>query len=929
MKSRHLGAVVFIVLLAANLAACGDDGGGQHNHSAQDAGVSADAGDAQVDGGGDADAGGDPNACPTAALAADAAPVATTINGWTVSIDSATGAWAVTPPDGSAPVLRGPGSCARDANDGFMTPARLASGQAYVKDSFGNFQIELDSEKANLDWTPVRGVRPTVEPTDQGVAVRWPLPASVGPEATAELRFSAEGASNLGIALASSVDDLTTGEIAMDCQPDEAFFGLGSQVTGMNLRGRTFPLWTQEQGNGKPEDGGIYPLNNTPEAAYAPMGIWHSSAGYSAIIGHDDYSEIDLCETREDRVYLRSHRKLPKFVLVAGKTPKERLSALTEYTGRLDPAPPDWVFAPWFDAVGGPWRIDQVETVLRDNDIPASAIWTEDWIGGESTSTGYRLSYAWEWDPTMYPNLPDQIDGLHQDGFAFLSYFNPFVPQPTRMWDEGKQHGYLIQKEDGSVYTFMDPGFRRTSMVDLSNPDALNWFMDYEKTAASDLGIDGWMADYAEWMPVDAKLHSGQAGWEAHNRYPIAFQQANKRALAEAHANQSPSNDWTFFVRSGWASVNGGTAGTAPLMWGGDQNTNWKYDDGFPTTIPIGANLGMSGVAIYGPDIAGYNSLGTTNTDKELFYRWSAMGAFVPLMRTHHGGDECNNWSFDRDTETIAHYRRYASIHTLLFPYFKRLLAQAMDKGLPMVRHPYLVEPDRPALWTGKQYEFFLGDDLLVAPVLTQGATQRTVTLPEQDWWPLLGDAPVTGASAAEGNAVTTDVDAPVTEIPVFVRPGTALPLLSQVVDSFYGSNATGVSDLSSVDHELRLALYPTAQGDVTLAAHDGTSATGSGWTDTASLDWSTATLDGTTLPACASATDAQSCVDASARTVRLVGVTDSALAVGGATLQLTATQATKFIVGVAKDAWGEWAAPTDYSGLDPDAPSWCDGAPQ
>jgi alpha-glucosidase (family GH31 glycosyl hydrolase) len=909
-STLRLAAVGLVAALSSS--ACGD---APASEPSPDAGATTDAGDTTSDA--------ISTACSTEATDGADSLVATDVNGWTVSVNAVTGAWSVEPAAGGEAVLSGPGSCERDGDE-WRTPVRLASGEPETKESFGNFDIQLESQRSRLEWRSTANVAPKIEQSDGGVLIRWPLDSEDSDDATAELKFMAEGDDNLTIELASSVESLATGEIAMSCQPSEAFFGLGSQATGMDLRGRTYPLWTQEQGNGKPEDGGIFPLNNTPEAAYAPMGIWHSSMGYSAIIGHDRYSEIDLCEDSVDTVHLRSHSELPKFVLVAGETPKERLGAITEYTGRLDPAPPAWVFGPWFDAVDGPDRLEEVATTLRENAIPASAIWTEDWIGGSSTSTGFRLSYAWEWSQETYPDLPAQIDDLHDQGFAFLAYFNPFVPQTVPMFDEGSEAGYLIKDEDGEDYLFQDPAFRWASMVDLTNPDAIAWLADYQTTAADELGIDGWMADFAEWLPTDAALHSGESGWEFHNRYPLAWQEANRHALSQAHSDLSPSNDWTFFARSGWASTHGGSAGLAPTMWGGDQNTDWKYDDGFPTIVPIGAHLGMSGVAIFGSDIAGYNSLGTTNTDKELFFRWSATAAFHPLMRTHHGGDECENWNFDRDSETLIHFRRYASIHTLLYPYFDRLVAEAMQDGLPITRHPYLVEDDHPALWTGDQYTFFVGDDLLVAPVLERGATTRTVTIPTQGWWPLLGDEPLL-AAPVQGNAFSAEVDVPVTETPVFVRPGSIVPLLSEVVDSFYGASADGLTDLEDVDEALRLALYPDVDGHVELVEREGLSAFGTGWGDVD--DWSQAGLDEAVLPECAGADSHTSCIDPDARTVRLIDVESSTLRVGPGTLELEANEPTDFVVGVGGAAWGEFADPTPFSGLNADAPSWCGDA--
>src|SRR6185503_19159491 len=116
---------------------------------------------------------------------------------------------------------------------------------------------------------------------------------------------------------------------------------------------------------------------------------------------------------------------------------------------------------------------------------------------------GYRLSYAWEWDPGTYPDLPADIQRLHELGFSFLAYFNPFVPQTTRMWTEGILGGFLVKDAGGGPYVLTEPGFRPSGLVDLTNPRAITWLSGYLETAADDLAIDGWMADFAEWLPYD------------------------------------------------------------------------------------------------------------------------------------------------------------------------------------------------------------------------------------------------------------------------------------------------------------------------------------------------------------------------------------------------------------------------------------------
>lgn len=940
MKTRTL------LILALALAACADDGAsspGPLADATPDAIADTGSGTAEPDaladtGGADAgqDAGADTAQDAAADVAVDAAvdtsqdtgappplacvagvvgagpPVTATINGFTVTADPATGAWEVTPPGAAAPTMRGPGTCV----DG-LPAARASIGEPFVQIGFGAFQIHLEGPDSMAQWLPVTGDPPLVSADGDDLVISYPAFAPIG---ALDLRFSPAGTDDLAIAL-QTVADVDGGEVVLTAGLDEGWFGLGTQVTGMDLRGGTYPLWTQEQGISKPPGGGLFPISNIPEAAYAPMGVLHSSAGWSAVLATDAYAEVDLGDARPDRVALRTHAALPAFVLVPGLTPKERLSAVTRYTGR-PPLVAPWQLAPWNDAVGGPERLHEVAGLLRDNHIPSSAIWSEDWIGGDQGPNGFRLSYAWAWDPATYPDLPADIAWLHDNGFAFLAYFNPFVPEPTAMWGEGVAGGWLVKDAAGEVYDFLDPAFRNAGLVDLTDPGAREWLMGYLRTAAGDpadggLGIDGWMADFAEWLPHDAVMYDGQTGWEAHNTYPLEWQRANVEAMEDVHGG-GPETGWTFFARSGWASTSGGTAGIAPSMWAGDQNTNWAADDGMQTVLPIAAHVGLCGVSMFGSDIAGYTSIGVPNTTKELFLRWASLGAFHPLMRTHHGSDECGNWSFERDPETLGHYRRMAVIHTLLYPLFSALAAESSATGIPITRHPWLVEPSRPGLWTGVPYEVFLGDDVLVAPVLEAGAPGRAVRVPGPGWWPLVGSAPLAAAEAG-GGAWGASVAAGPGEIPVFVRPGAVLPLLGDPVDSFYGSTEVGVTSLEDMAGRFRAALYPTADGDAGPALVGGATVTATGLS--ATPDWATATIGGLPVPAC-DAELVSSCVDGDTLIARGANIAVQ-LAVGTITLEAAEPQETR--LGIAGAAFGEWATPIPITDLDPDIPPPCE----
>ncbi len=850
---------------------------------------------------------------PLAACQADGEepdePLRHTVGAWEVEVMSQSGAWRVNGPGGE---FSAPGPC-----DGSV---RVGRGMPRVQMAFGAWKIGFDTRL--MMWRDVATSVPVFTPEGDNLKISWPLQGDNTTD-TVSLVFSPRG-DDLDVELETTWQDATAGGFAQSCGDDESFFGLGTQVTGMDLRGGIYPLWTQEQGIDKPDDGGIFPLQNVPEAAYAPMGVLHSSAGWSAIVKPDTYTELDLCGRDTSRITTTSYRQFPGWVFVSGATPRERLTSLTEYIGRIT-RPARWVFGPWNDTVGGPDRVNEVATVLRENDIPSSAIWAEDWIGGELTPNGYRLSYAWEWDPETYPGLPQQIDVLHAQGFAFLAYFNTFVVSTTRMWQEGIENDYLIKDDEGEVYELTDPGFRNASMIDLTNPEAVTWLGGYLRTAARDLAIDGWMADFTEWLPHDAILANGQTGWEAHNKFPLLWQQLNRDVLTEVHADEADPSNWVYWVRSGWASTQGGSGGITPTMWGGDQNTDWGFDDGMPSVIPIGVHVGMSGVPIFGSDIAGYSWIGQGDvlSTKELYFRWTQIGAFHPLMRTHQGAAKCLNWSFDRDPDTIAHYRRYASLHTLLLPYFEMLLGEAIESGWPITRHPYLVFPGARELWQDDHYVHFLGDRVLVAPIIEEGGTARQLNLPPDTlWWALLG-----GETGYERMERSGEVNAPVTEIPVFVRGGTILPLLGEVVDSFYGASVDGLTDLEDVQGHYRAALYPDAAGmlEEVVFGEEAVTISGEGWmVQDGTPDWSMATWRGQPLPVCGGAT-AIDCHE-SERVVLRVGA-GGKLVLGQAEVTLSATDPdVRVELYYGADAFGSWRAPTPLEqGLDSMAPPVCE----
>ena len=597
------------------------------------------------------------------------------------------------------------------------------------------------------------------------------------------------------------------------CSQGEKFFGLGALVHGTEHRGEVVPAWTSEQGIGKlrrktQADG--FPLKGDLHDSYHPVPFVMSSRGFGLLVRNSHRSLFHLCAaSASDRWGVETWDGKLEYLLVDGPELTRVLERLTSITGRPRLLP-KWAFAPWIDIIHGQQKVLDGARKLRKAGIPSSAVWTEDWIGGGSKSGGYHLNYQWSADTKLYPDLKKLAAQLNALGFRFLGYFNPFLEEGFDNYKEALAKGYAIKDDKGKLVSFSGVFFKKTTLPDLSDPKVVTWLKGYLKKAA-DLGFDGWMADYAEWLPVEARLSDGKTGHEAHNLYPLMWQKANRELLDSVHKD----GDYVFFVRSGWA----GTGGLAPVVWAGDQQTEFGGYDGMESVIPICVNLGMSGIPIATHDIGGYSTVNIKERTRELFYRWTELAAFSPVMRTHHGASADKNWQWDQDAETLAFFARYARLHVALFPYRYTLARVATDRGLPMMRHLALHFASDAGVAAVKD-QFLLGPALLVAPVQADKARSRKVYLPSTTggWFHYF-----TGKRHEGGKSHTVKAD--LEEVPVFAPAGAIIPLFLAQVDTLAEATDATVVDIKKAEAgALGLKVFLGADGKLTQ--YDGASFT-------------------------------------------------------------------------------------------------------
>ena len=541
--------------------------------------------------------------------------------------------------------------------------------------------------------------------------------------------------------------------LRLEAEENEHVTGGGEQFSYLDLRGRTYPIWTREQGVGRNKltevtrladatDGGGGDYHTT----FFPQPSFVSSRLYFAHLENYEFSELDFREAAYHEISLWSPRL--RLVLGTGESYEALLGKLTGLLGR-QPLLPEWACKGlWLGVQGGTERALEMQRRCREGGLPVSAVWIQDWEGKRVTSFGKRLQWDWRWSRETYPDL-DRVIAEDTD-CAWMGYINPYLVEGGVLFHEAAEKGYLVKRADGTDYLF-DCGEFDSGVVDLTLPAAFDWYKNVIKTNLIGMGFKGWMADFGEYLPADAVCRGG-SGLELHNAWPMLWARCNREAVEEA----GKLGDCVFFMRSGAAL----SQRYATLIWAGDQCVDWSEDDGLPSVITAALTLGMSGYALHSCDIGGYTTLFHLKRDEELLLRWIEFAAFTPVMRTHEGNRPDSNVQIYDSPELIRAAARMTRIHDSLYPYLRRVMEQSAQEGLPVMRPLFFREPEAEQAWNRDNYSYLLGSELLVAPVVQPGAAERRVWLPKGNWIHLW-----TGERFSGGEVT---VPAPMGQPPVF-----------------------------------------------------------------------------------------------------------------------------------------------------------------
>ena len=544
---------------------------------------------------------------------------------------------------------------------------------------------------------------------------------------------------------------------------DEQYYGLGEKAGPVAKRGHAYVMWNT--------DPAAYDANTDPMYQSVPFFIGlRKGQAYGVFFDNTYRSSFDMgAESNEEYSFGADGGEM-NYYFFFGPDPKKVIARYTELVGRTE-LPPLWTLgyiqssAVYF--TGQEFRF--VAENLRRRHIPCDVLF----IDTLNHMDGRRM---FTWNTRDFPDPQGFLADLRKLGFRAMENIQPSlkVDDTYEVYKEGLAGDHFLRKKDGSVFVgYLWAG--DCVWPDFTAPKTRDWWASLTQRDLK-LGINGILTDMNEptadqiplskgWIPgsLDPRTVLDDHGLKSpyaksHNIYGMLETWATRQGMINQNPNERP-----FVITR--ATYAGGQRYAA--QWTGDNMATWEdLRAGLRTVL----SLGVSGLPFVGSDVGGFVGYPSA----ELYTRWLEAGVFNPYFWTHTDDKRrtLDPWSFGVDDEAIN--RRTIELRYRLLPYFYNAFYQETLTGLPIMRPLFLYDAaDEKAMDptpAGQNHEFMFGDDLLVAPVVTENEFQRKVYLPKGTWYDFWNDDTYSGPR-------TITIDAPLDRIPMFVRGGAIVPL--------------------------------------------------------------------------------------------------------------------------------------------------------
>ena len=537
-------------------------------------------------------------------------------------------------------------------------------------------------------------------------------------------------------------------------RPGERIYGLGEKNGPVNRVGSRFKMWNSD----KP----CYGINEDP--LYKSIPFFMSSAGYGIYFDNTYKTEFDFGVESADYYSFSAPGGEMIYYFIYGPTYKQIINRYMDLTGKPI-MPPSWAlgFSQCRGLLTNEKLTREIAKGYRDRQIPCDIIYQD--IGW----TEHLQDFEWRKD--RYDNPVKMLADLKADGFKVIVSQDPVISQNNKkQWKEADSLGYFaLDIRTGKTYDMPWPWGGNCGVVDFTNPKVADWWGTYQQKAIND-GVRGFWTDMGEpaWSNEESterlfmKHYLGMHD-EIHNVYGLTWD----KIVTEQFEKRNPNTRIFQMTRAAFAGMQRYTFG-----WSGDSGDGNNVLDGWKkleAQLPLALSAGMSGIPFWSCDISGYcGDIKDYDATSELYVRWLQFGVFNPISRAHHEGNNAvEPWLFGTAAEAIC--KKAIEKKYQLFPYIYTYARQTYDTGLPLMRALLLEYQDDPETFDLNS-EFLFGKELLVVPVMEQGATSKKIYLPEGVWIDFNHSQTIFKGKQWIDYPITLETT------PVFVKQGSIIP---------------------------------------------------------------------------------------------------------------------------------------------------------
>ena len=509
--------------------------------------------------------------------------------------------------------------------------------------------------------------------------------------------------------------------------------------------------------------GAVLELAHRNSQASVPFMI--SSRGYGFLWNNPAIGTATFGTNRTEW-HAKSTKKMDYFI-TAGDTPAEIEYNYTAATGRA-PRMPEYGLGYWQCKLRYRTQ-EEILSVAREHKrrgLPMDAIVVDFFH--------WTRQGDFKFEPRDWPDPDAMVKELKELGIETVVSVWPTIDEKSENFGKMAGNGYLVNADRGNGLHMTWMG--NTVFYDATHPEAQKFVWERCRENYYKKGIRCFWLDEAEpeYGPYDFDIYRYHAGpaLQCSNIYPVMYAKGFYDGL-----KGEGEQDVLSLVRCAWA----GSQKYGVLTWSGDIHSSFRS---MREQLQAGLNMCVAGIPWWTSDIGGF--LGGDISDpkfKELLVRWFQWGAFCPVFRMHGerspwyereeefidgvrqltSGQDNEVWSFGEDNYEIL--KKYLFIREQLRPYIRECMDECSRSGMPIMRPLFFDFSSDSKAWEIEDAYMF-GSDILVAPVMEEGASERSVYLPEGAQWI---DAN-TRITYKGGQTVT--VPAPLDIIPVFLRVG-------------------------------------------------------------------------------------------------------------------------------------------------------------